>query len=300
MSKYGNICGYTHNELIDNFKEYLDGVDLQKVKEWYNGYYFLKDRVYNPFDILKYLKYKEFKNYWFSSGTPTFLMKLIEKNNYFLPKLSNLIVGEEIVNSFDIENLNLEVIMYQAGYLTIDKVIIDEDEEFVEYRLYFPNKEVKISFNDYILTYLVNDLDPISKRRPIRKALKSANLEDFKEALISLFASIPYNNYVNNKIYEYEGFYASIIYAYLQSLGIDIIGEDVTNRGRIDLTLFIEDKIYIIEFKVVEEKENKALKQLKEKEYHTKYLNLDKEIYLVGIEFCKKNKNVCNFEWERA
>jgi len=279
------------------FKEYLDGVDLQKVKEWYNGYNFLKDRVYNPFDVLKYLKYKEFKNYWFSSGTPTFLIKLIEKNNYFLPKLSNLVVGEEIVDSFDVENLNLEVIMYQAGYLTIDEVI--EDEEFVEYKLYFPNKEVKVSFSNYLLKYLVNDLDPNSKKRPIRKALKNANLEEFKDVLISIFASIPYNYYVNNNIYKYEGYYASVVYAYLQSLGVDIIGEDVTNTGRIDLTLFIEDKIYIIEFKAVDKKENKALKQLKEKKYHTKYLNENKEIYLVGIEFSKEDKNVCNFEWEK-
>ena len=121
----------------------------------------------------------------------------------------------------------------------------------------------------------------------------------FYFAFVVYFTIAVDNNYVNNKIYEYEGFYASVVYVYLQSLGIEIIGEDVTNRGRIDLTLFIEDKIYIIEFKVVEEREEKALKQLKEKEYHKKYLNKNKEIYLVGIEFCKKEKNICNFKYEK-
>jgi len=260
---------------------------------------FLKDKVYNPFDVLKYLKYKEFKNYWFNSGTPTFLIKLIEKNKYFLPKLSNLIVGEEIVNSFDVENISLEVIMYQSGYLTIDKVEEKRRGGF-NYRLYFPNKEVKISFNDYVIDYLITKDYPIKEKiqDDLYDTLIDGNLEELKNALISLFASIPYNNYVNNKIYEYEGFYASVIYTYLQSLGVDIIGEDVTNQGRIDLTLFIEGKIYIIEFKVVKEKKS-ALKQLNEKKYHIKYLNTKKYIYLIGIEFCKKKKNICNFEWKR-
>ena len=304
IREFGNVCGYTHKELIDNFKEYLDGVDLEKVKEWYNGYYFLKDRVYNPFDVLKYLKYKEFKNYWFSSGTPTFLIKLIQKNNYFLPKLLNLIVGEEIVNSFDIENIKLEVIMYQSGYLTIDKVIVEElgFNQITKYKLTFPNLEVKTAFNNYILEYLFNQSngEKIDTQINIYKSLAKGNLEEFKNILVSLFASIPYNNYVNNRIYEYEGFYASIIYVYLQSLGIDIIGEDVTNKGRVDLTLFIEDKIYIIEFKVVKEKEGIALKQLKEKKYHKKYLNKNKDIYLVGIEFSKEEKNICNFKYEKV
>ncbi|MBD3830677.1 MAG: AAA family ATPase [Arcobacter sp.] len=121
---YGNICGYTQKDLESCFDNYFDGVDMNRVKEWYNGYNFLGDNLYNPFDILLFLdKDKTFNNYWFETGTPTFLMKLIETNNYFLPRLSNLVVGEQLLNSFDIENLDLEVILYQAGYLTIEKAI---------------------------------------------------------------------------------------------------------------------------------------------------------------------------------
>jgi len=325
--EYGNICGYTQNDLETSFKEYLDNIDLERVKAWYNGYYFLKDKIYNPFDILQlFAKKGKFKNYWFNTGTPTFLIKLIEQNNYFLPRLSNLRVGEELLDSFDIDNIKLEVILYQTGYLTIDEVSEDEDFGFIEYTLKLPNFEVKRSFFTFIIETLYKDTASLKKTKSLRDALKSANLEEFKQTLISLFVSIPYNNYTNNKIYEYEGFYASVVYSYLQSLGLDIIGEDVTNLGRIDLTLFIEDKVYIIEFKVIDneqltinneqlevkneklkiknESSNSALNQIKAKKYYQKYQLPETKnqkpttIYLIGIEFCKETKNICSFAWE--
>ncbi|RUM46366.1 MAG: hypothetical protein DSY46_00115 [Hydrogenimonas sp.] len=309
--KFGNICGYTHHDLETTFKEYLQGADFDKIKAWYNGYNFLKDDLYNPFDILQFIKNEFlFDNYWFQSATPTFLIKLIEKNRYFLPKLSNLVVGKELVDSFDIEKINLEVILYQSGYLTIDQVAYTPFDT-IEYRLKIPNKEVKISLNDYIIKDLLKETNPNINKTPLFLALRDANLEAFKESLISIFASIPYNNYSNNTIQNYEGFYATVVYLYLQSLGIEIIGEDVTNRGRIDLTLFIEDKIYILEFKVVEDEKwkmedekNSALAQIKEKKYHQKYLtpqhsSLNTQIYLVGIEFSKEEKNIVSFAWEK-
>jgi len=290
--EFGNICGYTQNDIETTFKPYLKGVDLERMKNYYNGYNFLKDDIYNPFDVLQFITHKyKYRNYWFSTGTPTYLIKLIKENNYYLPELLDLEVGEELLDSFDVENIKLEVILYQAGYLTIDEVIEDEDE--IIYKLKIPNKEVKISLNNFILEFLYNQQDIRKIKKPIRESLKQANLEELKETLISLFASIPYNNYTNNDIQKYEGYYASLLYVYFASLGIKIIGEDVTNRGRIDLTLFIEDKIYIIEFKVG----NEALKQIKEKKYYEKYLNENKEIYLVGIEF--EDKNIKNFEWEK-
>ena len=93
---------------------------------------------------------------------------------------------------------------------------------------------------------------------------------------------------------NYEGFYASIIYVYLQSLGLRIIGEDVTNKGRIDLTVFIENSIYIIEFKVGSDD---TLKQIKEKNYAQKYQNQNTDIYLVGINFDEEEKNIGTFKW---
>ncbi len=294
--KYGNICGYTQANIENEFAPYLDGVDLEKLKAWYNGYNFLKDDVYNPFDLLQFIDndYK-FSNYWFATGTPTFLIKLIEQNNYFLPKLSNITVGEQLLESFDVENINLEAILYQSGYLTIEKMQ-ETPFETIEYKLKLPNKEVKISFNDMIINHITKNNLPTAKT-DIYIALLNADLDKVRDTFSSIFGLIPYNNYVKNPMREYEGFYASIVYVYLQSLGLDIIGEDVTNHGRIDLTVKIDKYIYIIEFKVG--KEN-ALAQIKEKNYSQKYLSDGKEMILVGINFDKEKKNISGFEWERV
>ena len=291
--KFGNICGYTQKNIENEFKEYFKNVDLQKVKSWYNGYNFLKDKVYNPFDILLLITNDfKFSNYWFETGTPLFLIELIKENSYFLPNLADLKVDEKLLNSFDLENLDLEVILYQAGYLTIADMVIDEDEDLF-YTLKFPNKEVKSSFNQFIITTLYKDKSLL--RKDISKSLRQVNLDGFKTALTHLFATIPYNNLTYIK--SYEGFYASVIYVYLQSLGIEIIGEDVTNRGRIDLTIFINDIIYIIEFKVGS---NDALTQIKEKNYSQKYRGLNKDIYLIGINFDETEKNISRFIWEKV
>ncbi|UOD35498.1 ATP-binding protein [Deferribacteraceae bacterium V6Fe1] len=295
--KYGNICGYTQKDIETSFMPYFKDVDLEKVKKWYNGYNFLKDNVYNPFDILQFISNEfVFDNYWFESGTPSFLIKLIKERNYFLPSLTNLILDKKILSSFDIENIDLEVILYQSGYLTIEKMIEDELLSSIEYKLKIPNLEVQISLNDYIINYLFKGDNRL--KSPLIKSLYYEKLEDFKVALTSLFSSIPYTNFTKNDLNLYEGFYASVIYAYLASLGIDIIGEDITNKGRIDLTLFVGDKIYILEFKV-DGQQGEALRQIKERNYAEKYLNEGKQVYLIGIEFSSEQKNVVNFEWEK-
>jgi len=256
--------------------------------------------------MLKFIKNDfAYKNYWFATSTPTYLIKLIEKNNYFLPNLSNLTVGEQILDSFDIDNIDLEVILYQAGYLTIDKQIEKRRGGF-EYKLKLPNEEVKISLNDFLIDFITKQTtQKLSHQDNLYNALVDKNLDEFKTSLSSIFSSIPYNNYTNNKIDQYEGYYASVIYVYLQSLGLDIIGEDVTNKGRIDLTIKMDHAIFILEFKViengklkVENKFNSALQQIKENNYAQKYLSENKDIYLIGIEFSKEDKNISSFEWE--
>ncbi|OHE15985.1 MAG: hypothetical protein A2525_04460 [Sulfurimonas sp. RIFOXYD12_FULL_36_11] len=292
---YGDICGYSQNDVETTFKPYLEGVDMNKLKCWYNGYNFLGSAMYNPFDILLFISNEHlYKNYWFETGTPTFLMELIKKQNYFLPNLTKLKVDEKLLNSFDIENLDLEVILYQAGYLTIDTVKQDEDGDII-YTLKIPNKEVKASLNQYVISSIYKD-DTL-RAKPLSRALREENLEDFKDALKSIFASIPYNNYTKNDMQTHEGFYASVVYVYLQSLGLDIVGEDVTNKGRIDLTIKMEQAIYIIEFKV--DGKGNALEQIKQKEYALKYLNDKKDIYLIGIHFDTNEKNISTFEWEK-
>ncbi len=297
MPKFGNICGYTHENLENEFVEYSKEFDLEKVREWYNGYYFLKDRIYNPFDVLKLFDSGVFKNYWWESGQAYSLIEMLKRGNYYIPELENLVVSEELLNSFEIENLKLEVLLYQAGYLTIDTVEYYEEYELYNYKLKIPNKEVQISFNNLVLEYLTDRYINPKEKVTLLDILKYAKLDEFKQNLESLFASIPYNNYVKNSIGEYEGYYAGVIYAYLASLGIRLVAEDVTNRGRVDMTLFISDKVYCIEFKVGN---GEALAQIRNRAYYKKYLGQNKEIYLVGIEFDRESKNISVFEWERV
>ncbi|MEA3467633.1 MAG: AAA family ATPase [Thermodesulfobacteriota bacterium] len=295
---FATICGYTHNDLETVFLPYLQNVDMEKVREWYNGYNFQGDKVYNPFDILLFIKNNfKFSNYWFATGTPTFLIKLIQNQNFFIPALENLKANVALIDSFDIENIKLEPILFQAGYLTIKDVV--QTGALTMYILSFPNLETKYSFNDFILGYLTDQTSEKAEfQSDIYTALSNGNLGQFKETLTSLFASIPYNNYVNNTISSYEGYFASVIYAYLASLGLDITAEDVTSKGRIDLTIKLENNIYILEFKV--DGSGNAMQQIKEKNYQQKYLDEEKDIFLIGIDFSSNDKNVSNFEWEQV
>ena len=293
--QYGNICGYTQTDLETSFLPYMEGVDMEKVKRWYDGYYFLKDNVYNPFDILNFCANGHlYKNYWFETGSQSFLIKLIKEQNYYVPQLENISIDEEQLGAFDIERIKFEVLLYQSGYLTIRET--KQIEDIVFYSLRIPNLEVKSSLNKSIISMLT-DSDSINSTlyRNMLKALHSADKDGIKDSLYTLFASLPYQNYANNNISIYEGFYASVTYAFLASLAVPLIGEDVTNHGRIDLTLNMEQKIYIIEFKVGS---GNALQQIKEKKYYEKYQNLNKDIYLVGINFDETARNISGFAWE--
>ena len=290
---FGNVCGYTQLDLDTTFAPYLEGVDMEQVKRWYNGYNFLGDRVYNPFDILLFIKNQcVFKNYWFETGTPKFLIELIKKNSYFIPRLNRLRVNESLVNSFDIENLNLETILFQAGYLTIKRLI--SSGVGVRYELGFPNKEVQTSFNDSILQSMIS----ISEKELIHDELldfiETGDVNKLEPVILHLFASIAYNNYTNNQIDRYEGFYASVLFAFFVGFGVDIIAEDVSNKGRIDLTLKVGGRTFLFEFKVTD---GEPLEQIKRMKYYEKYAG---ERYLIGIVFDPKARNVSRFEVEKV
>jgi 6-pyruvoyl-tetrahydropterin synthase len=294
---FGNICGYTQNDIETTILPYLQDVDLKRLKMWYNGYNFLKDKVYNPFDILLFIRNeKVFDNYWFNTGTPSFLIKLFEQKAYNLAKFENLQVPKSLLNAFNINEINLETVMFQSGYLTIKEVVAKRNR--IEYVLTYPNLETKMSFNDYLLDYFVRDhIRKNEVQNGLIDMLEVSDLASLKQVIKSLFASIAYNNFTKNNIKNYEGFYASVVYAYFAGAGFDkIIAEDATNQGRIDLSVFIDKKVFIFEFKV---NQSGALKQIRAKNYHQKYKANFSEIYLVGVEFDSEQRNLVGFEWEK-
>ena len=292
---YATICGYTQNDIETSFKDHLNGQDLTKIRAWYNGYRWLGEGVYNPFDILLFIdKGFEYRNYWFSTATPTFLLKLIEKNNYYLPNLEHSIQNEKMLNSFDVDYIEVETLMWQTGYLTIEESV--ETPRGIKYTLAIPNQEVRVSLLGSVADYISHIHNSVQLQDNLYEALVEGDIEALQTHLISLYASIPYNLFTKNKMYEYEGYYVSVFYSYIKSLGIEVIGEDVTSRGRIDMTIKMDRAIYVIEFKV--EGNSDALEQIKAKNYHQKYLSDNLPIYLIGIEFDKGERNIGRMEWE--
>ncbi|MCK9225135.1 MAG: PD-(D/E)XK nuclease domain-containing protein [Candidatus Muirbacterium halophilum] len=184
---------------------------------------------------------------------------------------------------------------WQTGYLTIDKVETVLDNRM--YLLKIPNKEVRISLYGVLTEYITKNTTYKGNSNLILTSLLNNDLVNFEKYIKALYSGIGYDNFINNKMYEYEGYYVSVFYSYLKALGLDVIAEDITNKGRIDITIKLPDIIYIIEFKT---DGKNALKQIKEKKYHQKYLDNNKKIILLGIEFDKNERNVIKVESEEV
>jgi len=191
-------------------------------------------------------------------------------------------------------------LLFQSGYLTIKKV--DKTEIGPIYYLSYPNKEVAIALNDYLISYLTQSkYEPPRLIRTLILGLREGKVETLREVLKSLFASIPYEWYRKNELANYEGYHASVVYSFLAGAGFELIPEDITSKGRIDLTILFEGRCYLLEFKVVEmEGKGRALERLKEKGYAEKYKGKYGEVYLIGIEFSKEKREITKFEWEKV
>ena len=296
--RYSSICGYTEQDMDDVFSVELKHFKHNQVRDWYNGYNWLGDSVYNPFDILKLFDTKEFKPYWFETGTPTFLIKLLLQRGVYLPELTRKLTDELLLSTFDVDNIPTESLMFQSGYLTIKEKnrIFDE----IQYTLGYPNKEVYQSLHNVLLGELLAKRSGATlEKNQLWQSITSGNIERIESILKALYAAIPYQWYVKNNIADYEGYYASVFYAFFASLGLDIICEESSNAGRLDMAVRLEDKVYLFEFKISENNPaGSALQQIKDNGYADKYKDSGKEIYIIGIEFSKEKRQIENFEWE--
>ena len=295
---YATITGYTQHDLETVFAEHLKGADMEMVKKWYNGYNYFGDPLYNPFDILLFISKKhEFRCYWWETGNPAFLIEKLKEQKFYVPNLENLVVSEKTLNCFDVEKIDLIALLWQTGYLTFAEKIPAMGVMY--YRMCVPNMEVRTSLGELFLQYL-SDIngDAAVTAVAATNALIEGNLQQLEKILRSLFAAIPYTNYTNNIIANYEGYYSSVIYTFFTALGFDIIAEDITNKGRIDLTIKTDDSIYIIEFKV--DRDEPAIHQIKERSYCDKYISENKRIFMIGINFSSEEKNITDFQWERV
>ena len=296
---YSALCGYTDADLDRVFAAELPGLDRDEIRRWYNGYSWLgedDEKVYNPFDILLLFRQRRFKAHWFETGSPKFLIDALLRHRVRTPDLDGMTGSEALLSAFDVDEMSVEALLFQTGYLTI----VDETEAGgrIRYRLGYPNQEVRQSLNERLLMALL----PEAQRRraddaPLRELLAANDFAGLEAFLRALFAGVPYQWHVNNNIQNYEGYYASVVYSCFASHGFDLAAEESSSAGRADMVVRFGGGVYVFEFKSVAEKPSgRALAQMREKGYAEKYRHLGKPVHLIGVEFSKAERNIAAFE----
>jgi len=294
--RYSKMLGYTQEEIQHYFSHYItewekkNGQDRQvlfeKLKDYYNGYSWDGiNFVYNPFSILSFFDNYLFDNYWFATGSPTFLVNILKKTGGLIDRYDRLMVNGNFFEKFDIGTIgvdNISSLLFQTGYLTIKKVIGHK------YMLSYPNREVRTSFLQYLLESFSNkpgdETNEIALK--IKQALAEKKIDDFIQDIKALLSSIPYNIHIENR----EAYYHSLIYVALKISMLDVQAEIQTALGRSDIVVSIDRYIYIIEFKIGSGQA--ALDQIEEKQYYSPYLGQNKTIILLGIGFAETERNI--------
>ena len=300
---YSPVCGYTQQDLLNYFGEHLAGADWNAIRHWYNGYGWTgQETVYNPYDILLFISEgQRFRNYWFETGSPAFLLKLFRRNQYFLPELENLEVSEEILDSFEVERINPVTLLFQAGYLTIESAFTVIQQPF--FRLRVPNFEVRAALHSQFITAYTDYLnEKTGLQRQLDDCLRRGDIAALTGLVKRLFAAIPWRNFIHSQLPDYEGYYASVLYAFFASLDATIIPEDISNHGQADLTVILGNHIYVMEFKVIDAEtldDNPALAQLQQRRYADKYRgDPAKTVHEVGWIFSRTLRGLVRADWD--
>jgi hypothetical protein len=303
--RYATMLGYTQEELEGDFAEYIDHVVktqeidkkslLNKLKEWYNGYKFHQkaETVYNPVSIGKFFESGgEFKNYWFETGTPSFLLKLAKEQQFDFEEKLSTPVGELAFSSYEIDKLKPLALLVQTGYLTIRDTVIEDQILF--YYLGFPNREVEAAFEAYLLDeYADVDKENVEYyAAEIVKLLKNGDIDGAMKKMRFFFCDIPCSIRIEN-----EKYYQTIFFIIFRLIGLFIKAECSTNIGYIDAVAQTDKYVYIFEFKL-NKTPDKALKQIHEKEYYQKYMDSGKEVILIGANFSTDKRNIESWKTE--
>jgi hypothetical protein len=290
------LLGYTQEELQTFFLSYIQDlaqiqdvsteIFMHEIKKWYNGYRFSEQnsKVYNPFSILYCFKDKKLHNYWFESGTPTFLIHLLKIHSKDLQEITGIEIDRSSLGSFEIDKIPLVPLLFQAGYLTI----ADYNPQTDIFTLHYPNQEVAESFTKYLLATLTKTDTSTVKRLSIQliNALQEKNIDQFCSLVQTFFAHIPYLLHIKR-----ESFYHALFQALVTLLSIEAHSEILTDKGRIDLVIALKKTIFIFEFKF-NSSADIALQQIKDRGYYERYMHKNKEIMLIGLAFNDVNDQI--------
>ncbi len=295
--KFATIAGFTQQEVETCFSEkisYLaekEGLSreqlLAKIKFWYNGYTWnMKEKVYNPFSVLSFFADAgNFRNYWFQTGAPYFLVKELRKRNIF--DISKIKTTVETLTSFDAMNLNTTVLLYQTGYLTLSNY--DKEDEL--YTLDYPNHEVRNALAQHLIASYREDVNSaVPTVVDFRNALKNKDLDEAMRQINIIFSTLPYEHWEAKQ----ETFYHALIHLTFVLLGAYIQCEIHTSNGRCDAIVHTDKYIYAFEFKL-NKTARAALKQIETNAYLTPHLASPKVKIAVGVSFSSATKSVKNY-----
>jgi Predicted AAA-ATPase/PD-(D/E)XK nuclease superfamily len=285
---YAGLTGYTETELIHSFDDYLKAAEIRlnrsrtqliaQMKVWYDGYSWDGEtRVYNPYGTLRFLAAKVFKNYWFASATPTFLMHQMKQFGQF--DVEKIVVKSSIFEKYDLDNLGIIPLLFQTGYLTIQEANWEENT----YTLNYPNKEVKESMYDFLVDALVPDAHITNMGMTVhdlKQAFEKGNLVRVQTILSTLLADLPFQTFEKSS----EGLYHGLIHIVFNYLGLAMQSEAHSFRGRADVVVQTLTHIYIFEFKINKSAEE-AFQQIIDNEYAEKYRAFGKPILAIGVNF---------------
>jgi hypothetical protein len=296
---YADICGISESELITCFQPEIASLaerqkltyeaTLAELKKRYDGYHFAKqsEGIYNPFSLLNTFAKKDFSNYWFATGTPTFLVKMLKNIDFDIKSLDNDVkIPADSISDYRFEYENPVPLLYQSGYLTIK----DYESLFNEYTLGFPNEEVKYGFfNELLPVYMPkkNIQGEFYTANFIRDLLAN-NVEGFMIRLKAFFAGISYE--LNNKE---EKHYQTIFYLFFKLMGQFIEVEQRSAIGRTDAVVITGSSIFVFEFKLTENATAEdAIKQIDEKNYLIPFTASNKKLVKVGVEFSNEERGI--------
>jgi len=297
--KYAGICGISATELVENFEPEIHALaeelgktydeTLFELKKRYDGYHFAKNSegMYNPYSLLRTLAAGELKNYWFETGTPTFLVRMLKDIDFDLKSLEKDVkIPADAIDKYRVGSGNPVPLLYQSGYLTIKGY----DARFNKYILGFPNEEVKYGFLYELLPVYMPKTDILTEffAGDFIEDLQERNVEGFMIRLKAFFAGIPYK--LNNKT---EKHYQTIFYVMLKLMGQFIEVEQDSAIGRVDAIIVTADTVYAFEFKLTEKATAEdAIKQIDKKGYLTPYIASGKKLMKVGAEFSKTERGL--------
>jgi len=294
--QYHGVCGITDEELDTVFPAYTQRLAernrlsvaeaRERLRTLYDGYHFAEesDGIYNPFSLLNTFAKQTFGSYWFATGTPTYLVKLLRLHDYNLQSLSDEYVTEDILNSIDVASTNPVPVIYQSGYLTIKGY----SARFRTYRLGFPNEEVEDGFFRFLLPFYtsVNKIEAPFHIQKFVSEIEAGQPEAFLHRLKSFFADTPYE-----LVKKLENHYQNVLYILCKLLGVYVRAEYHTSAGRIDLVLQTRDYTYVLEFKLDGTAEE-ALEQIMDKSYALPFETGTTRVFRIGLNFSSETRNI--------